>query len=157
MHVQVVHFLSSVGSIVNDNAGSIAKSQRFVASNFASSHHETAKNFRVLGSGFGQARQAGAVLGDHQNVCGSCGVDIFKGHDFVVFLDNGSRNVLGYNLVKDRTWFIIPQTSTKYGIPPSFLVPAIQSSLDFIVNLGKGRVLRFQTLEPCVNLGWQSG
>lgn len=124
------YLLARSGTIIDDNTSTVSKTQGLVLGNLTRCHHEASQNFVVLGCGLAETSQSVTIFGNDQNVCRSRGVDVFEGHDFVVFFDHRCGNLFGKNLVKKSSGFGVSFSCQPDAVPSAIVVPFRQTATD---------------------------
>jgi hypothetical protein len=108
VQMQMIDRLSAVDSIVNDDTKPIGtfRPTHLTGHEQQMSQQGLMRAGRVEGR-LAQRGQSRSVLGNDQNVHGCHGIHVAKGQGDVVFVDFGTGNVAGYNLVKNRGRIIV--------------------------------------------------
>ncbi len=95
--MQVRHGFSGVGPIIEDEPEPILREAELFG-DFGCFEQEVSEDLVVSRLSFGDARDG--FFGDDQDVSGRLGFDVAERDDFVIFVDDGSGDLAGNDLLE---------------------------------------------------------
>jgi hypothetical protein len=138
MEVKVENCLPCFCSVVHDQT---VPAQFLLCCNLRRGHQEKSQNLSMLVARLSELREPVPSLGDHEDVDRRLRGSISEGEAILILIHNVRRDLTRDNLVKDRPRGEILHISPPDGRPPPPLLPALDPSLDLMVDSFIGRFL----------------